>query len=203
MTGRYTAKILKNLPLEEAMEAVYAYSSIYKIPVTEETAAYIATVTDGDVYYIARLFRSDYEHKDLTDMDCIDDMILYETRTTEKENGEIARMWFEYLYDATSKVNDKNGKRIILYLAKQENNERTRKEIKEDLNLDMTEAELEKKLDTFIQADILSYGQTRYRYKGLGDTFFEIVFKGMYQEEIDAMDIEEIRSDIKKELKRA
>ncbi len=201
MTGRYKAKILKNLPLEEAMEAVYAYSSIYKIPVTKETAAYIATVTDGDVYYIASLFESDYEDKDLTDLDCIDEIILYETRTTEKENGEIARMWFEYLYDATSKVNDKNGKQIILYLAKQGKNERTRKEIREDLNLDMTETELEKKLDTLIQADILSYGQTRYDYKGLGDKMFEIVFKGMYQKEIDSMDIEEIRSDIKKELR--
>ncbi|MBF0548193.1 MAG: hypothetical protein HQM08_27400 [Candidatus Riflebacteria bacterium] len=201
MAGRFTKKLLKNLPTEEALEEVYSLSRIFNIPVTEESAAYIAAVTDGDVFYISQIFRSDYEPKDLTSEDCINEIILFETRTANDEFGEISAMWIEYLHDAISRVNDKYGKMIILYLAKQGKQEKTRKEILEDLKLDMTEKELEQKLDIFIKADILSYGSTRFRYKGLGDKFFEIIFKEMYQEEIDSLDIEEIRNDIKTQLK--
>lgn len=201
MTGRYTYKMLRNLPLEEAIEAVYAYSKGYNIKVTEETANYIANVTEGDVFYISRFFRTDYENQNLQNLSCIDDILFYETRTTEKEIGPIAGMWFEYLNDAIDKVNDKNGKKIILYLAKQENNEKTIKEIKEDLNLDMTDSELAKKLNAFICADIISYGQTRSRYKGLGDKMFNIVFRGMYQEEIDNLNLKEIQEDIQQQLR--
>ncbi|MBF0544215.1 MAG: hypothetical protein HQM08_07275 [Candidatus Riflebacteria bacterium] len=177
MTGRYRHKILKNLPMKEVLEAVYEQSEIFGMPVTEESAAYIASVTEGDVFYISQIFKTDYEQKDLSNKDCINEIILFETRTADKESGEIAEMWSEYLFDAISRINDKNGKMIVLYLAKQGKQEKTRKEIMDDLKLKISEKELEHKLDTFIQADILSYGSTRYDYKGLGDKFFEIILE--------------------------
>jgi hypothetical protein len=200
MTGRYEYMFLKNLPWEEAIEAVYNLSAFYGVPVTEESAAYLATVSEGDVFYLYRFFNTDYEQKNLCDIECIDNIILHETSTVDGEPGKIAGMWLEYLNDAVDKINDKNGKRIILYLAKYGREERTRKEILDDLQLDMTESELEKRLDAFIKADILSYGQSRYRYKGLGDKFFELVFRGMYQEEIDSINTDELRQDFKAEL---
>ncbi|MBF0408208.1 MAG: hypothetical protein HQM10_12695 [Candidatus Riflebacteria bacterium] len=203
MTGRYTKKNLRNLPMEEALEAVYKHSRFFNAPVTEESAAYIASLTEGDVFYIARIFKSDFNNKDLTSPDCINEIILHETRTSEDEMGEIADMWSEYLNDAISRINDKNGKRIVLYLAKHGKNERTRKEIMDDLQLEMTDSELEKKLDTFIKTDILTYGETRYDYRGLGDKFFEIIFREMYQKEIDSLDLETIKTDIRQQLKSA
>jgi hypothetical protein len=200
MTGRYRSIWLKNLPIEEGIEAVYNYARHLKIPITEEVAAYIATVTDGDAFYISAILNSDYPKKDLTDAACVDDIILHETRTKEGETGEIAGMWLEYLEAAIDKINDKNGKRIILYLAKYGHEERTRKEIMDDLQLNMTDGELEKKLDAFIKADILSYGQTRYDYRGLGDKFFDMVFRGMYQKEIDSLETDEIEQKLRAEL---
>jgi hypothetical protein len=200
MTGRYEYIFLKNLPREEAIEAVYNLSAFYGVPVTEESAAYLATVSEGDVFYLYRFFNTDYEQKNLCDIECIDNIILHETSTVDGEPGKIAGMWLEYLNDAVDKINDKNGKRIILYLAKYGGEERTRKEILDDLQLDMTESELEKRLDAFIKADILSYGQSRYDYKGLGDKFFEMVFRGMYQKEIDSINTDELRQDFKAEL---
>jgi hypothetical protein len=203
MTGRYRSIWLKNLPIEEGIEAVYNYARHLKIPITEEVAAYIATVTDGDAFYISSILNSDYPKKDLTDANCIDDIIMHETRTKEGETGEIAGMWLEYLEAAIDKINDKNGKRIILYLAKYGHEDRTRKEIMDDLQLNMTDGELEKKLDAFIKADILSYGQSRFRYRGLGDKFFDMVFRSMYQEEIDSLETDEIEQKLRAELASA
>jgi hypothetical protein len=201
MTGRYEKIFLKNLPDEEALEAVYTYSRCLNVPVTIETATYIAKVSEGDPFYISRFFNTGHTPKDLTDIDCINDIIFYETRTVEKEIGYIADMWREYLDDATQRINDRNGKKIILYLVKYNGEERTRKEIMDDLKLDMTEEELGQRLKGFIEADIISYGTTHYDYKGLGDRYFNIIFQSLYQKEIDGFDSDEIRAEHLKGLK--
>jgi hypothetical protein len=171
------------------------------VPITIETATYIAKISEGDPFYISRFFNTGHTPKDLTDIDCINDIIFYETRTVEKEIGYIADMWMDYLDDATQRINDVNGKKIILYLVKYNGEERTRKEIMEDLKLDMTEEELGQRLKGFIEADILSYGTTHYDYRGLGDRYFNIIFQSLYQKEIDGFDLDEIRAEHRKKLK--
>jgi hypothetical protein len=201
MTGRYEKIYLKNLPEEEAVEAVYNYSRHQNVPVTAETAAYMAKASDGDPFYISRFFNTGHTPKDLTSIDCINDIIFYETRAEVGENGYITDMWMDYLKDAIKRINDVNGKKIILYLVKYNGEDRTRKEIMEDLELDMTEEELGQKLESFIQADIISYGRTLYDYRGLGDRYFNIIFQSLYQKEIDGFDLDEIRAEHRKGLK--
>jgi DNA-binding Lrp family transcriptional regulator len=201
MTGRYEKIFLKNLPEEEALETVYTYSRCLDVPVTTETAAYIAKISDGDPFYISRFFNTGHTPKDLTDIDCINDIVFYETRTVEKESGYIADMWREYLDDATQRINDINGKKIILYLVKYNGEDRTRKEIMDDLKLDMTEEELGQRLKGFIEADIISHGKTHYDYRGLGDRYFNIIFRSLYQKEIDGLDLDEIRAEYRKNFK--
>ncbi len=201
MTGRYTKKILGNLAPEETLEAIYNYAQITGNPVNAETAAYMARLSEGDPFYIATFFTSAYPDKNLQDMDCIDEIVIYETRTELKDYGEITGMWKEYLDDAIESINNINGKRILLYLNKYGKQERTRKEIMDDLELNMTDKELSKKLDAFIHADIISYGQNMFRYRGPGDTFFDIIFRRMYQEEIESLDINEIKKNTLKTLK--
>jgi Cdc6-like AAA superfamily ATPase len=65
MTGRYEKIYLKNLPDEEALEAVYTYSRCLNVPITLETAAYIAKVSEGDPFYISRFFNTGHTPKDL------------------------------------------------------------------------------------------------------------------------------------------
>ncbi len=70
--------------------------------------------------------------------------------------GEIARVWREYLLAAFAEVNDANARKIVLYLARHEPEERDRQQIREDLKLDMTDDELEKRLHQLVKADILA-----------------------------------------------
>lgn len=201
MTGRYRKFYLKNLPEEEAVEMVYNYSRCMDVPVTEETAAYMAKVSDGDPFYISTFFNTCYPDRDLTDIESINDIIFYEISAEKGRYGEIIDMWMDYLRDAIQRINDVNGKKIILYLVKHDGEEKTRPEIMKDLNLDMTEEELGRKLESFIHADILSYGSTLSDYRGLGDRYFNLIFRSLYQKEIENFNLEEIRANSRKELR--
>ena len=67
----------------------------------------------------------------------------------------------------------------------------------------MTEGELEKRLDQLVMAHILAEGSTRFRYRGLGDRIFAMVFRRIYGEEIERVRLGEIESDFKRELAAA
>ena len=197
MVSRYDEYYLENFTDEEALEAVYNYSNIYEEEVSYESACYMTGVCENDPYYIARMFESRYEGKDLTSIPSIIETLKYETTYP---TGRIAKMWLEYIWDAIEKVNDKNAKKIILYLAKYGEEERTREQILKDLNLDMDDDELETKLHKLAKADIIAYGSTNYDFKGLGDNIFEIVFRKMYEKEIEKVDVKIIEEEINKQL---
>jgi hypothetical protein len=66
-----------------------------------------------------------------------------------------------------------------------------------DLNLDMTDSELETKLLQLIKADLISQGETNFDYKIGKDKTYELVFRRLFQKEIDYF-----VPDIKKELRQ-
>ena len=69
-------------------------------------------------------------------------------------------------------------KRIVIYLCKNKGLEVKRKKILEDLQLDLTEDELEMRLKDLVQADIIHQGQTNARYHSINDNLFDKVFRG-------------------------
>ncbi len=197
MTGRYRVWRLGGLSDAEALEAVYNYAYTYQVALTDETAPYIAEVADNDPFYIAETISNQSEEKDLTTEAGVRDAMTFETVLGQ---GEIARIWNEYLQNAIERINDKNARRMVLYLAKHEPEERTRRQIREDLGLTMTEAKLEKRLKQLVMADILAQGSSDFRYRGLGDRVFAMVFRRIYSEEIDQMSLSEIDDDFKRQL---
>jgi hypothetical protein len=198
MVSRYREYYLESFPKEEALDAVYNYSTLLMQPVTDETAPLIAEACHHDPYYIAQVMRSNYEHKDLSDADSVLATLQYETALPR---GQIAKMWMEYIWEAFDKVNDRNAKAIVLYLAKYGGAERTKEQIIRDLHLNMTPAELEEKLYKLEKADIIAIGSSSSRYKGLGDKIFEIVFRRRYEEEIARIDQKNVEAEIQRQLK--
>lgn len=162
--------------------------------------AYIAAVYENDPFYISGIIRSDYDKKDLTSRESVKEILKFETTYLR---GEIAKMWYEYLWSALDRVNDKNAKKIVLYLAKHGKEERSREQILKDLRLDMNDNELEQKLEKLAHADIIAYGTSRKFYRGLGDRIFEIVFRNIYEDEIEDVGREQVEEEIMKELAAA
>ncbi len=200
MTGRYREWRLEGLADEEALEAVYNYAHTYQVPITDDTASYIVEVCGNDPFYIAATIRNRPQEKDLTTRVGVLDALALETVAGK---GDIAQMWKEYLWSAFAEVNDKNARKIVLYLAAHEPEERGRDQILGDLGLEMTDQELEERLHKLVKADILADGSSNFRYRGLGDRIFAMVFRRIYGEEIERVSAGEIENDFKRQLDSA
>ncbi len=100
------------------------------------------------------------------------------------DRGAIKSTWMEYVAGAFPQINDRNAKNIVLHLCKHRDRELTRQELLDELKLDMTDGELEKKLKALVKSDIINQGQTNFDYRGVTDNIFDKVFRGVYEKEI-------------------
>lgn len=199
LPSRFRYYFIANMPEEEAIEMVYKYSRFFNVPVTEETAFSIAQIAEGSPFYINAIINSTYKPKDLTTLDGLARTLEFETLDMR---GDIKFTWMEYVASALPRINDKNGKNIVLYLCKHRDREVTRKELLEKLNLDMTDSELELKLKALVNSDIIAQGTSNMRYRGVKDNILDKVFRGVYEEEIREFDIREIGKEYNEEFKK-
>ena len=152
LPARFRHYPLENMPQDEAVEMVYKYSRFFDTPVTEETAYLIAEMTEGSPFYISSIFRSLYQRKDLRTVKGLIEILEFETSNNQ---GIIKLTWMEYVTKAFKQVNDHNAKKIVLHLFKHKGRELTRKDLLEQLNLEMTDEELEKKMEALVKGDII------------------------------------------------
>ncbi|NIM14401.1 MAG: hypothetical protein GTO45_20400 [Candidatus Aminicenantes bacterium] len=198
LPARFRNKLIKNMPENEAEELLYKYSRFFDVPVTEETAFSLIRITEGNPFYISAVIRSDHPGKDLTSIDGLTDTLEFETLD---DQGLIKLSWMEYMAKAFPEINDKNAKNIVLHLSKYRDREWTRAELREALNLEMPEKDLEKKLKALVKTDIINQGASNNRYRGVKDNIFDKVFRGVYEEDIRQFSPGVIREEYSSELK--
>ncbi len=192
LTGRFQTYPLENLPEDEAKDAIERYASFTRTTIDKEAKEKIWQLTRGDPLYIKALFISRFNRKkDYT----VDDNII-QVYEKEIQQGEIYGTWMEYMIKTFNTVNKANSKRIMLYLF-QEGEERTRAQIKKDLNLPYTDEELENRLEALVKGDLISHGKSHFDYKITTDKTYELFFRNIYQKEI-----EHFVPDIEKELRQ-
>ncbi|VEN73219.1 conserved hypothetical protein [Candidatus Desulfarcum epimagneticum] len=191
LPGRFIIDDFGNMPKNEAIEMALNYSEIMQVPTNYDNACVIAELTEGNPFYISSLFQSVHRDKDFTTEQGIIDVLDFETR---HKSGAIRGTWMEYILSVTDRINDINGKKMILYICQKK--EVTRDEIAEALKLDMKIGELEKRLKAFVKADIISQSSS-IKYHAVGDNIFDKVFRGFYQEEIDNFNPEKIKDEYK------
>jgi hypothetical protein len=199
LPARFRNKFLKNMPENEASELLYKYSRFFDVPVTEETAYLLIGLTEGNPFYISAVIRSDCPGKDLTTLDGLTRTLEFETLN---DQGIIKTSWMEYISSAFPQINDRNAKNIILYLSQHRDRELTRQDLMKELNLEMTDGDLEKKLKALVKADIINQGASNYRYRGVNDNIFDKVFRGVYEEEIREFDVKVISKEYREELEK-
>jgi hypothetical protein len=199
LPARFRNKYLKPMPEDEATETLYKYSRFFEVPVTDETAYLLVGLTEGDPFYISAVIRSTYPDKDLTTLDGLSRTLEFETLDDE---GSIKLSWMEYISRAFPQINDRNAKNIVLFLSKHRDREFTRKELLEELKLEITDDELEKKLKALVKVDIINQGRTNFDYRGVGDNIFDKVFRGVYEKEIHEFDVRVIKEEYIEELEK-
>jgi hypothetical protein len=199
LPSRFRYKYLKNMPENEASEVLFKYSRFFDVPVTEETAFSLVRITEGNPFYISSVIRSDYPDKDITSIDGLTGTLEFETLD---DQGLIKSSWMEYMARAFPKINDQNAKNIVLHLSKHRDREWTRDELREALNLEMSDGDLEIKLKALVKADIINKGRSYYCFRGVNDNIFDKVFRGVYEEEIRKFGAKVIRKEYSEELKK-
>ncbi len=197
MPGRFRLWFLENVPPAEALEMVYKYSLVEEAPVTAESAGLIADLAEGSPFYISEIMRSGCPNKDLSTPDGVRRVLEFETLNPQ---GSIRGTWMEYVTYAFHTVNDKHAKNIVLYLCQHREREVSRKELRDRLGLDMSDAELEKKLKALVMADVIEQGRSNFDYRGVSDNIFDKVFRGVYQREIASFDPLEITQDYQRRI---
>ncbi len=197
LTSRLHPYHLHGLTDEEALETVYNYATLMNIEITDSTAPYIAELTGNEPFYISQMIRTDKRDLNLITKEGVRSALQFETTFGQ---GVTANMWMEYIHEAFARVNEKNAVKLVLYLAKFGNKERSRVQIHEDLKLTMSDAELEYPLYKLTMTDLIAWGSSYFRYKGLGDPIFAAVFRKVYAEEIERLDPETIREDFNREM---
>ncbi|MDJ0840845.1 MAG: hypothetical protein QNK37_30315 [Acidobacteriota bacterium] len=193
MVGRYTSFYMHALPDDESVATIYNYAHFYRCLVTSEDAAYIARLCHNDPFYISRIFQSPVREEHITP-EVAREVMTYETRVGN-EFGEISKMWGEYIFSAFKRINDVNAKKIVLYLAKNQDREFRRGELKDLLDLEINDMELEDRMEKLVKADIIGRGSSMSKYKGLGDDIFALVFRKIYEDEIAAVDASKIEEE--------
>ena len=199
LPSRFRNKLIKNMPENEALELLYKYSRFFDVPVTEETAFSLVGITEGNPFYISAVIRSDHPGKDLTSIDGLTGALEFETLD---DQGLIKLSWMEYMAKAFPEINDRYAKNIVLHLSKYRDREWTRAELREALKLEMTDGDLEKKLKALVKTDIINQGQSNFDYRGVKESIFDKVFRGVYEKEIRKFDPGVIREEYRDELKK-
>jgi hypothetical protein len=198
LPGRFKIRKLGSMPEDEAIEMVYNYARLNGMSVTDETAYMIAQLSEGSPFYISSIMNSFIHGKDLTTAEGVIKTLEYETLNS---SGGIRGTWMEYIGLAFNKINQVHAKRIVLYLCKNKGRDFTRQELLENLNLNMTDNELEQKLNALIKADVIQYGRSYFRYRSVKDNMFDKVFRGFYDEEITLLEEGEIYHEYKEMYK--
>ena len=175
--------ISPKLTEEEGMEAVYRYAQHNSKTISDEAAVAINSFTQSDPFYIASLFRSDWEHQDFNSVEGALKTLAFEIKNTK---GELFGTWSEYIYSTIKEVNDQYAKKIMLFLSKERYKEYTRIEINNHLGNKLSDGELEQKLQTLEYGDLITRPTiSRFRYCGISDDILDLIFRNLYQEEIE------------------
>jgi hypothetical protein len=192
--------ISPKLAEEEGMEAIYQYAQHNNKTVSDEAAVAINLLTQSDPFYIASLFRSDWEYQDFNSVDGATKTLAYEVKNTK---GELFGTWSEYIYSTIKEVNDQYAKKIMLFLSKDRYQEYTRIDISKHLGGKLDDNALEKRLRALEYGDLITRPElSHFRYCGIADDILDLIFRSLYQEEIEH-NKPNIESELEAKLKAA
>ncbi|MEM7535115.1 MAG: hypothetical protein AAF639_23265, partial [Chloroflexota bacterium] len=167
---------------DEGLAAVEQYAETYQIPVKDETAAQLNELCGSDPFLISCVMLNDLEGKNLMSEQGVLDAVTYEV---EDRNSEMSKTWAEYLRRTFKKVNGTNTKKLMLFLNKNNKRYWTPRELKKELNLELSEEDIFERLEILVSSDVIDQGSSDIRFCGLKDGTLNRVLRSRFQEEIE------------------
>ena len=82
------------------------------------------------------------------------------------------------------RINDQYGKRLLLYLSKYNDRYWTPRQLKEALHLTEDEKTIQRKLISMVKGDLIEWGSSDIRFRGLQDGTLNLILRHRFEEEI-------------------
>ncbi|MCP4699252.1 MAG: hypothetical protein GY862_20745, partial [Gammaproteobacteria bacterium] len=175
------ARMSPYLTPEEGLQAVYKYADFFGVSVTNETAVQINELCMSDPFFISCVIQSEYEDKDLTSAEGVVDAVHYEITARE---SEMSKTWNEYIQWTLQRVNDRHAKSLLLCLSKHADRCWTPKELRDELGLDLELDDIQRKLITLSESDVIERGGADIDFRGLQDGTLKLVLRHRFEKEI-------------------
>jgi hypothetical protein len=184
------------LTSDEGLQAVYKYSQVYDLPITNETAPIINRLCMSDPFFISCVILSNYSEKDLTTESGVMDTVNYEITSRD---SRMSTTWAEYIEETLAEVNNIHGKNILLHLSKNSDRYWTPKELKNELPLELPENEIKIRLDLLAESDVIDRGVSDIQFRGLQDGTLNLILRNRFEEEIEQF-VPDLRVDFQKQI---
>lgn len=172
---------------DEGLEAVYRYCQAFEEPVTNETALLLSGLTGADPYFISCVVRSQFPGRDLSTPDGVLAAVDFEI---SDRRAELAMGWMIYFNNALDRINQANAKKLLLYLTRHNSRSWTPGQLRDVLDLGLSEAEIHERLIVLARADLIEEFPQGYVFQGLEDGTFYLVIQNMYKAEMASMGME-------------
>jgi hypothetical protein len=169
---------------DEGLQAVYQYAHFYEEPITNETAIQINELCMADPFFIYCVIHSEYEDKDLTTSKGVVGTVNYEI---SDDHAEMFLTWGEYLSKILDTVNNRNAKKLLLWLNKHSDRYWTPQELQDALNLHLEVDDIQKELTILSKIDVIERGTSYIQFRGLQDGTLNLVLRNCFEEEIEGV----------------
>jgi len=188
------------LTSDEGQEAVEQYTRLYNVPVTDESMAKMNELCMSDPFLISCVVLNDLPNKDLASEEGVIEAVNFELKD---RSSEMSKTWAEYLRLTFRKVNGTATKKLMLFLNKHSHTYWRPGDLKQKLNLDLTEDEIFERLEILVACDVIEQGSSDIRFSGLQtDGTLRQVLRNRFEEEIDGVE-PDFRTEFQEQLATA
>ncbi|MDM8563527.1 hypothetical protein QUF54_09255, partial [Candidatus Marithioploca araucensis] len=150
--------------------------------ITNDTTLMINQLCQSDPFFISCVIQSEYPNKDLTQPDGVVEAVNYEI---SDRYSEMSETWNEYLQLTLPRINDKYAKTLLLHLSKHAESYWTPKTIKQKLQIDLELDQIQEKLVTLSEADVIDRGVADIEFRGLQDGTLNLILRNRFEKEIE------------------
>jgi hypothetical protein len=166
---------------EEGLQAVYKYAQFSQEPITNETAVQINELCMSDPFFISCVIQNEMENQDLTTSSGVIDRVNYEI---SDRRSEMSETWNEYLQLTLKRINDTHAKNMLLHLSKHADRYWTPRDLKEALSLPLDINQIQERLLTLSEADMIEQGVADIDFRGLQDGTLNLILRNRFEKEI-------------------
>jgi hypothetical protein len=165
----------------EGLQAVYKYADVFDEPMTNETAVQINELCMADPFFISCVIQSSYSGRDLTTADGVIEVVNYEVA---HRRSELSGTWREYIDKTVDRINEQDGKRLLLHLSKHNDRYWTPRQLKKALKLDADEKTIQRRLISMVKGDLIEWGVADIDFRGLQDGTLNLILRHRFEKEI-------------------